>query len=88
MRALLGLVAILACTAARGAAPAPYVDLAPCALPELDMPARCGELRVPENPELPRGRQLRIAFAVLPATGPRALPDPIVPMMGGQGEDT
>ncbi len=83
MRAISALVAMLAC----GAAPAPQVDLVPCALPELDTPARCGEMQVPENPELPQGRKLTIAFAVLPATGTRALPDPIVPLMGGPGED-
>lgn len=88
MRAVLGLAAILAGAAAGGASPAPRVELAPCRLPELDTPARCGELRVPENPGLPQGRQLRIAFAVVPASGTRALPDPIVPLMGGPGEDT
>jgi pimeloyl-ACP methyl ester carboxylesterase len=88
MRTVLGLVAMLACAAAQGATPASHVELAPCKLPELDTPARCGELRLPENPELPQGRQLRIAFAVVPATGARALPDPIVPLMGGPGEDT
>lgn len=88
MRTVLGLVAMLACAAVQGATPASHVELAPCKLPELDTPARCGELRLPENPELPQGRQLRIAFAVVPATGARALPDPIVPLMGGPGEDT
>ena len=48
---------------------------------------RCGELVVPENPKRPVGRRLRIAVAVVPATGGKALPDPIVPLMGGPGED-
>jgi pimeloyl-ACP methyl ester carboxylesterase len=87
IRAVLGLVAILASAPARGDTPASQLDLATCKLPEFDEPARCGELRVPENPALPHGRLLTVAFAVLPATGTRTLPDPIVPLMGGPGED-
>lgn len=71
-------------SAANAAVPA---ALTPCALPGLEEEARCGELRVPENPGEPQGRQITIAFAVLPATGATALPDPIVPLHGGPGED-
>ena len=63
------------------------VALSPCTIPELAEPTRCGEIEVPENPDLPGGRQLRIAIAVVPATSGRALSDPIVPLMGGPGED-
>jgi pimeloyl-ACP methyl ester carboxylesterase len=49
--------------------------------------ARCGVFNVPENPSLPTGRQLSIHVAVIPATSGQALPDPIVPLMGGPGED-
>ena len=63
------------------------VDLSPCTIPELAEPARCGEIEVPENPDRPGGRQLKIAIAVVPATSGRALADPIVPLMGGPGED-
>ena len=63
------------------------VRLANCTLPGIAEPARCGVLRVPENPEHPDGRRLEIAIAVLPATGDKALPDPMVPLMGGPGED-
>lgn len=61
--------------------------LSPCTLPELAEPAHCGEIELPENPDRPSGRQLKIAVAVVPATSGRALPDPIVVLMGGPGED-
>jgi pimeloyl-ACP methyl ester carboxylesterase len=61
--------------------------LEPCRLPGLAEPARCGALDVAENPERPDGRRLAIRIAVLPATGGRALADPIVPLLGGPGED-
>ena len=64
------------------------IALSDCRLPEFEGPARCGQLEVPENPGKPDGRRIAIAVAVLPATGGAALPDPIVPLMGGPGEDT
>lgn len=33
------------------------------------------------------GRQLKIGVAVIPATGGKSHPDPIVILMGGRGED-
>jgi pimeloyl-ACP methyl ester carboxylesterase len=63
------------------------VALAPCKLPALAEPARCGVLDVPENPNHPSGRRLQIGIAVIPATGQAQL-DPIVPLMGGPGEAT
>ncbi|HEU5468672.1 MAG TPA: alpha/beta fold hydrolase [Steroidobacteraceae bacterium] len=63
-------------------------ELAACTLPDLEEPARCGELTVPENPDRPDGRKITVAFAVLPATGGPALRDPIVPLFGGPGERT
>lgn len=64
------------------------LSLTECTLPAISTPARCGELTVPENPDEPDGRQLKIAVAVLPATDGTALPDPIVPLSGGPGEET
>jgi pimeloyl-ACP methyl ester carboxylesterase len=61
--------------------------LSSCQLPGLSEPARCGVIFVPENPDKPEGRQLGIHVAVIPAKG-RALPDPLVLLMGGPGEDT
>jgi pimeloyl-ACP methyl ester carboxylesterase len=63
------------------------VGTTPCTLPGLASPARCGVLEVPENPESPKGRQLAIHFAIVPALSGKAAPDPIVPLMGGPGED-
>jgi pimeloyl-ACP methyl ester carboxylesterase len=60
--------------------------LTPCKLPGLASTARCGFLDVPENPHKQAGRRLKIGVAVIPATG-RAEADPIVPLMGGPGEE-
>ncbi len=77
-----GFVACCAMTPVSAAKP----PLADCRLPDLDEPARCGAIQVPENPDKPDGRKITIAFAVLPATRGAALPDPIVPLYGGPGE--
>jgi pimeloyl-ACP methyl ester carboxylesterase len=61
--------------------------LFPCNLPDLPRPARCGVFDVPENRDAPNGRRLSISVAVVSATDGRALPDPIVVLMGGPGED-
>lgn len=61
------------------------IVLAPCKLPGLAEPARCGALDVPENPSKPNGRRLQIGVAVISATG-KAQADPLVPLMGGPGE--
>lgn len=71
-------------TAARD--PLAALAFSACTLPGVSQPARCGALGVPENPSRPDGRRLSIHVAVIPAVG-RALPDPIVPLMGGPGED-
>jgi pimeloyl-ACP methyl ester carboxylesterase len=44
-------------------------------------------LDVSENPDRPQGRRLSIGVAVVPAASMQALPDPIVVLMGGPGED-
>jgi pimeloyl-ACP methyl ester carboxylesterase len=62
------------------------IALTPCKLPGWTETARCGALVVPENPSKPNGRRLQINVAVIPATG-EAQADPLVPLMGGPGED-
>ncbi|MGH7946484.1 MAG: alpha/beta fold hydrolase [Steroidobacteraceae bacterium] len=62
-------------------------SLSACRLEGIDESARCGFFELPENPDRPEGRQIRIHVAVLPATGGKAREDPIVPLMGGPGED-
>jgi pimeloyl-ACP methyl ester carboxylesterase len=63
------------------------IELSPCTLPDVTEIARCGVLYFPENPDRPAGRRLPIHFTIVPATNGPALPDPIVPLMGGPGED-
>lgn len=48
--------------------------------------ARCGRLRVPENPADPHGRQIELAIAVVPAISTRAEPDPLFLLAGGPGQ--
>ncbi|MGH9323624.1 MAG: alpha/beta fold hydrolase [Vicinamibacteria bacterium] len=60
--------------------------LAPCSLPGLARPARCGALEVAEDPSKPT-RRISIALAVVPAAVAPALPDPIAVLMGGPGEE-
>lgn len=80
-------VTILAWLYAAGAAAGPAtLTTAPCTLPDIVGPARCGVLDVAEDPDRPEGRRLPIHVAVLPATGGTARPDPIVVLMGGPGE--
>ncbi|GFE85663.1 alpha/beta hydrolase [Steroidobacter agaridevorans] len=62
--------------------------LSTCELPRLQEPAKCGVVQVPENPAKPDGRKLDIAVAVVPAMGGKALPDPILLLMGGPGEES
>lgn len=83
--AVLLLTAILGMLAGRAAYAATSIELVPCTLPGVARHARCGSLRVPENPGAPQGRQLSIGVAVIPAVE-RKHDDPIVVLMGGPGE--
>lgn len=47
--------------------------------------AECGSLPVPENPARPGGRQIRLAFARIPAISRRKQPDPLFILAGGPG---
>jgi len=65
------------------------VQLSPC---ELEHPQRltvvaadCGELLVPEDPTKPSGRQIRLAFARIPAISRSTKPDPLFLLAGGPG---
>jgi len=60
--------------------------LQPCSVPGVNRSARCGTIEVPENPDQPGSRKLEIHFAVIPAANGHALPDPVVPLLGGPGE--
>lgn len=67
------------------------IDFEPCALPGMlggeSVDARCGTLRVPENPAAPQGRMIDLHVAWLPAgdkTEPA--PDPVFFLAGGPGQ--
>lgn len=60
--------------------------LTPCIVPGVTREARCLSLEVPENPDAPDGRKLRIHAAVVAATGIRPLKDPLFIFAGGPGQ--
>src|SRR5687768_15387264 len=64
----------------------PALALDACTLPELSEHALCGELDVLEDRDAGAGRRIRLRVAVLPATGPTALPDPVFVLVGGPGQ--
>lgn len=85
------LVAVLLTTALAGCGDVhkrgtPALALSECRLPKLAMTARCGELEVPENRDLPDGRKIRLAIAVLPANTLSPRPDPLFILAGGPGQ--
>lgn len=47
--------------------------------------ARCGTLAVAENRLTGHGRRIEISFVIIPATGRRRAPDPVVYFAGGPG---
>ena len=68
----------------------PYVELAPCELHaaggRITLEARCGQFLVPENPAEPEGRQIELAYAVVPARGRQRQDDPLFFLAGGPGQ--
>lgn len=57
-----------------------------CTLPELSEHALCGGLDVFEDRDAEASRWIRLRLAVLSATGPAALPDPVFVLVGGPGQ--
>jgi pimeloyl-ACP methyl ester carboxylesterase len=88
LRALLCLTALVYLPVIHAAEEKRTIALASCRFADLTRAARCGTLSVPENPDKPGGRRLSISVVVIPATHAPALPDPIVVLQGGPGEDT
>jgi pimeloyl-ACP methyl ester carboxylesterase len=85
-------VLLLGALAARPPALAapPAFALSPC---ELEHPLRltvvaaeCGVLTVPENPQAPAGRQIRLHVARVAAISRRKQPDPLFVLAGGPGQ--
>jgi pimeloyl-ACP methyl ester carboxylesterase len=56
-----------------------------CTLEGVPGPAKCGTLEVYENRATKQGRMIGINVAVLPATGDKREPDPLVYFAGGPG---
>ncbi len=93
--ALAGVVALAAvlpgvAAAATGATPVSQgLRLSPCQLEHPQrltvVAAECGQLTVPENSAKPDGRQIRLAFARVPAISRRKQPDPLFVIAGGPG---
>ncbi|HEY9421165.1 MAG TPA: alpha/beta fold hydrolase, partial [Thermoanaerobaculia bacterium] len=67
------------------AAPAAQVEWKPCTEPRYPKDARCGTYEVFENRAAKSGRKIPLQVVVLPATGPKRLPDPLVYFAGGPG---
>ncbi len=57
-----------------------------CRLPGLDEEARCTTYEVYEDREARSGRKIALRIAVLPATEPDPLPDPLFILAGGPGQ--
>ena len=62
------------------------LTVAPCSVPGIDGPARCGTLRVWEDREARRGRRIGIRFVVLPSTAPGPAREAVAYLAGGPGE--
>ncbi|MCC5872823.1 MAG: alpha/beta fold hydrolase [Gammaproteobacteria bacterium] len=67
-----------------------FADLDDCVLKipggMLSAQARCGTLKVPEDPARPDGRQIELAYAVVPAPTGQPRPDPVFYLAGGPGQ--
>ncbi len=67
-----------------------YDGLEPCELSaaggRLTADALCGTLTVAEDPARPDDRQIELAYAVMPARGPRSTDDPVFFLAGGPGQ--
>src|SRR5712692_9088698 len=73
-------------SSASGATPPLKLQLEPCRTPNLDESARCGNYEVFEDRAAKAGRRIALKVMVLPATGPKAAPDPVFFLAGGPGQ--
>lgn len=89
-RASLLLALLLPAFEASASPPGNGIPLSPCQLAHpvaaARVPARCGTLEVPEDPDKPGGRKIALRVAVLPADNPSARPDPVFALAGGPGQ--
>jgi pimeloyl-ACP methyl ester carboxylesterase len=88
--AALAAAALPAAACAADAAPAGRPELSDCRLPHPfglgSVAARCGSLRVAEDPAAPRGPQIELRFAVVPALDRRRPREPLFIIAGGPGQ--
>ena len=82
--AILGSACIVAC-AGVGVEWTGPASLRECTIDGLAETARCGTVRVAES-GAPNARPIDLRVIVLPAVGPRPLPDPVLPLAGGPGQ--
>lgn len=68
------------------ATPPLKLQLEPCRIPKLDESARCGKYEVFEDRTAKTGRKIALNVMVLPATAPKAAPDPVFFIAGGPGQ--
>lgn len=89
-RVQLPVVGAMFCLAALGCgtdeAQATRLVLEPCRLDGLGVEARCGRLRVFEDREARRGREIELRVAVVPALAAAPRPDPLFILVGGPGQ--
>jgi pimeloyl-ACP methyl ester carboxylesterase len=87
MRSMLGstLVFFSYLSAATAFAVTPF-QLEPCTPPGVEGEARCGIFQVFENRAAQSGRKIGLSVVLLPATGPKARPEPWVYFAGGPGD--
>lgn len=67
------------------AVPAVYAST-PCRLPGVEHEALCGVVQRPLDPAQPRGTQIDVHYAVLPALARNKKPDPVLFFAGGPGQ--
>ena len=83
-------VALSLAGGASASPPGGGIPLTPCQLAHpiasARVPARCGTLEVPEDPDKPGARKIALRVAVLPAENPSARPDPVFVLAGGPGQ--
>lgn len=86
MKAAFAILFLLITAGAAKAAPPETLSTAPCDLPGIDHPAKCGVLEVLEAPDKPKGRKIGLHVAIVSPASGSSQPDPIVVLAGGPGE--
>src|SRR5215831_695012 len=80
---------LLTAGAVRGSLAGPALVLTPCEIEHplrlSVLPAECGVLKVPENPQQPGSRQIGLHVARVAAISRRKQPDPLFVLAGGPG---